>query len=125
LLPATAFGLAVRNYGRPSSRRLAACNATRYSFLVIKSFRHKGLERFFTSGSKAGIRAAHAQRLARQLARLDAARRPEDMAVPGWQLHSLKGDLAGCWAVAVSGNWRLIFAFEGEDAVRVDYQDYR
>jgi proteic killer suppression protein len=70
---------------------------------VIKSFRHKGLERFFTSGSKAGIRAAHAQRLARQLARLDAARRPEDMAVPGW---------------------RLILAFDGEDAVLVDYQDY-
>jgi proteic killer suppression protein len=91
---------------------------------VIKSFRHRGLERFFTKGSKAGIRAAHAPRLARQLQRLQAARRPEDMAIPGWQLHTLKGDLAGYWAVAVSGNWRLVFAFEGEDAVLVDYQDY-
>jgi proteic killer suppression protein len=91
---------------------------------VIRSFRHKGLERFFRSGSKAGVRAAHAPRLARQLARLDAARRPEDMAVPGWELHALKGDVAGHWAVAVSGNWRVVFAFEGEDAVLIDYQDY-
>ena len=103
---------------------VATCNATRYCPAVISSFRHKGLERFFTHGSRAGIRAAHAPRLARQLHRLQLARRPEDMAIPGWQLHALKGDLAGHWAVSVSGNWRLLFAFEGEDAVLVDYRDY-
>jgi proteic killer suppression protein len=91
---------------------------------VIRSFRHRGIERFFREGSKAGIQAAHATRLRLQLARLDAAGGPADMNLPGWRLHPLKGALAGFWAVSVSGNWRLIFAFEGEDAVRVDYVDY-
>ena len=91
---------------------------------MIKTFRHKGVERFFLSGTKAGIQTAHATRLARQLQRLDVARRPQDMNIPGWRLHPLKGDLAGHWAVAVSGNWRLTFAFDGEDAVLVDYRDY-
>lgn len=91
---------------------------------MIRSFRHKGVERFFLSGTKAGIQAAHAARLARQLQRLDVARRPQDMNVPGWRWHPLKGDLAGHWSVAVSGNWRLTFAFDGEDAVLVDYRDY-
>lgn len=91
---------------------------------MIKTFRHKGVERFFLSGTKAGIQAAHATRLARQLQRLDVARRPQDMNLPGWRLHPLKGDLAGHWSVAVSGNWRLTFAFDGEDAVLVDYRDY-
>lgn len=91
---------------------------------MIKTFRHKGVERFFLSGTKAGIQAAHASRLARQLQRLDVARRPQDMNIPGWRLHPLKGDLAGHWSVAVSGNWRLTFAFYGEDAVLVDYRDY-
>lgn len=91
---------------------------------MIRSFRHKGLERFFREGSKAGIQAAHASRLRLQLGRLDAAGSPADMNLPGWRLHPLKGELQGFWAVSVSGNWRLTFAFEGEDAVRVDYVDY-
>lgn len=91
---------------------------------MIKSFRHKGVERFFETGSKAGIQAEHAGKLARQLALLNAAKAPGEMNVPGWGLHPLKGDLAEHWAVKVSGNWRLTFAFEGEDAVLVDYQDY-
>ncbi len=91
---------------------------------MIKNFRHKGLERFFQMGSKAGIVPDHAPRLGRQLFALDNARRPEDMNAPGWRLHPLKGDLEGHWSVAVSGNWRMTFAFEGEDAVLVDYLDY-
>lgn len=59
-----------------------------------------------------------------QLFALDNAKKPEDMNAPGWRLHRLAGDLAGHWSVMVSGNWRLTFAFEGEDAVSVDYQDY-
>ncbi len=92
---------------------------------MIKGFLHKGLKAFYETGSKAGIQPHHASRLARQLARLDAARAPpEDMNLPGWRLHSLTGGaLAGHWAVAVNGNWRLTFRFEGEDAVLVDYQD--
>jgi len=84
---------------------------------VIRSFRHKGVERFFLKGMKAGIQAAQAAKLARQLQRLDVARRPQDMNVPGWRLHPLKGDQKGHWSVWVSGNWRLTFKFEGEDAV--------
>jgi len=91
---------------------------------MIKSFRHKGIERFFKTGTKAGIQAQHAGRLRIMLTRLDVAARPEDMDAPGWGLHGLKHDLAEHWAVSVSGNWRMTFTFEGTDAVLVDYQDY-
>lgn len=91
---------------------------------MIKSFRHKGLESFFRTGSKAGIVPTHAARLGRQLALLNEAQAPRAMDVPGWRLHALTGDLAGHWSVWVNGNWRLTFVFEGEDVVLVDYQDY-
>ena len=91
---------------------------------MIKSFRHRGIETFFATGSKAGIQPHHASRLARQLIHLDRAKRPEDMNVPSWKLDQLAHDLAGHWSVWVNGNWRLIFAFDGDDAVLVDYQDY-
>jgi proteic killer suppression protein len=91
---------------------------------MIKSFRHKGLEQFFTKGSKAGIQPAHAAKLKRQLAMLDAASTPEDMDKPGWRFHILTGKLAGHWSIWVNGNWRMTFTFEGEDAILVDYQDY-
>lgn len=91
---------------------------------MIKGFLHKGVERFFATGSKAGIQPVHAQKLRLQLAALNRARKPEDMAVPSWRLHPLKGKLAGHWAVSVDANWRLTFVFEGEDVVLVDYQDY-
>jgi proteic killer suppression protein len=103
---------------------LAAHSATRYNRLMIRSFRHKGVERFFKSGSRAGIQATHAPRLARQLSALDAATMPEDMNRPGWDWHPLKGSLSGHWSVSVNGNWRMTFAFENGDAVLVDYQDY-
>jgi len=98
--------------------------ALRYSAQVIKEFRHKGLKKFFETGSKAGIQPQHANKLRVQLGLLDVAARASDMDVPGWELHALKGDLAGQWSVWVNGKWRLTFAFEGEDAVLVDYQDY-
>ena len=91
---------------------------------MISSFKHKGLLRFFETGSQAGIQPAHAPRLARQLKALDAARSAEEMDLPGWRLHALSGDLQGHWSVWVSGNWRLTFVFQGEDAILVDYQDY-
>lgn len=91
---------------------------------MIKSFRHRGLEKFFRTGSKAGIQPKHAGKLRLQLFALDNARLPEDMAAPGWRLHPLTGELKGHWAVSVSGNWRLTFMFEGEDALLVDYLDY-
>lgn len=91
---------------------------------VIKTFKHKGVEQFFRTGSKAGIQAKHAKRLRLQLAMLDSARGPKDMNLPGWRWHPLKGQLAGHWAVCVDENYRLTFSFEGTDAVLVDYQDY-
>jgi len=91
---------------------------------MIKSFRHKGIERFFKTGTKHGIQAKHAARLRLQLAALGAATNADDMDLPGWKWHALKGDLAGHWSVWVDAHWRLTFAFEGQDAVLVDYQDY-
>ena len=91
---------------------------------MIRSFRHKGIERFFRAGSKAAIQPQHAPKLRRQLAQLDAAANPRDMSIAGWRLHTLKGELKGHWAVWVDENWRLTFSFEGEDAILVDYQDY-
>lgn len=91
---------------------------------MIKTFRHKGLQAFFATGSKAGIQPHHVSRLSRQSTRLDLAKRPADMNVPGWNLHPLAGDLAGHYSVTVNGNWRMTFAFEGEDAILLDYQDY-
>jgi proteic killer suppression protein len=101
------------------------CIVTRYTDReVIRSFRHAGLEKFFKTGSKAGIQPAHARRLRDQLLRLNDAADPLDMGFPGWNLHSLQGDLAGHWSVKVNGNWRITFRFEGHDAILVDYRDY-
>jgi toxin HigB-1 len=103
------------------------CNVAGYSFPVIKSFAHKGLERFYRSGSKSGIRPEHAKRLRSLLLALDTARTPVNMDLPGTDLHRLAGDLQGFWAVRVSGNWRnwrLFFQFEGETPIEVNYGDY-
>ena len=91
---------------------------------MIRSFRHKGLEQFFISGSKKGIQPDHAEKIARILDRLDASISPADMDLPGYRLHELKGKETGTWSVVVNGNWRITFHFEGQDAVVVDYRDY-
>lgn len=91
---------------------------------MIKTFRHKGLQLFFETGKKSGIQAAHANKLARQLARLHIAKKWEDMNIPGWDLHLLKNKLANHYSISVNGNWRMTFKFEGEDTILVDYQDY-
>ena len=88
---------------------------------MIRTFRHKGLEQFFKTGSKASIQSLHAHRLRLQLAKLDGAKGPADMVMPGWRLHALT---TGRWSVWVNGNWRMTFTFDGVDAVLVDYQDY-
>jgi proteic killer suppression protein len=91
---------------------------------MIRSFRHKGLQRFFETVSKSGVHAIHERRLRLLISRLDDATGPKDMDAPGWKLHALKGDLKGHWAVWVDANWRLTFASEGPNAILVDYQDY-
>jgi len=91
---------------------------------MIKSFRHKGLQRYYQSGNKAGIQAQHSARISLILARLDAAQVPKDMNLPGLRLHQLSGNYLSFYAVVVSGNWRILFRFDGHDIYDVDYLDY-
>ena len=91
---------------------------------MIKSFRHKGLRRYFETGNSAGILAIHANRLRMQLAALDTAQTIEDMNIPGFRLHALKGTMLGRWSISVNGNWRLTFEFQDGNAYILDYEDY-
>ncbi len=91
---------------------------------MILSFRHKGLERFFASGSAKGIQAIHAGRLRELLTALNVAQGPQDLARPSWRLHGLSGELSGFHAVTVQANWRLTFRFVGSDVELLDYLDY-
>jgi len=91
---------------------------------VIKSFRHKGLKKLYDTGSRQGIIPEHANRLRLIIARLDASQSPQDMDLPGLNLHMLKGKYNGYWAVSVSANWCVIFRFEDNSAVDIDYLDY-
>jgi len=91
---------------------------------MIKSFRHKGLRRFYEAGSAAGVQAAHKKRLRIQLAALDTAETIEDMDIPGFKLHPLKGNRKGLWSISVSGNWRITFDFKDGNAYIVNYEDY-
>jgi len=91
---------------------------------MIRSFRHRGLKRFYERDDASQVHAAYRKKVARILADLDSARMPRDMDFPGLRLHQLAGDLKGYWSVTVSGNWRIIFRFEGADVVDVDLVDY-
>jgi proteic killer suppression protein len=91
---------------------------------MIKSFKHKGLEDFFYTGKKKGIKPEHADRLERILDRLNAASEIRDLNYPGSDLHRLEGDRKGQYAVKVSGNWRVLFEFVNGNAYIVDYGDY-
>lgn len=91
---------------------------------MIKSFRHKGLRALFESGSAAGVQPHHASKLRLQLAALDSARTINDVNLPGYRLHLLKGNMSGRWAITVSGNWRMTFEFRDGNAHVLDYEDY-
>lgn len=91
---------------------------------MIQSFRHKGLKRLFEEDDRSRVLQDHVPRLRRILTQLEYAQRIEDMNAPGWGLHALKGELKGCWAVKVSGNWRVVFRFDEGHAWDVDYIDY-
>ena len=91
---------------------------------MIKSLRHKGLRRFFETGNTAGIQAAHVRKIRLELTALETAASIEDMAIPGFHLHPLKGERKGQWSIAVSGNWRITFEFRDGNAYLLDYEDY-
>lgn len=91
---------------------------------MIVSFRHKGLEAFYRSGTTKGIQPAHAAKLGRILTLLEVAAVASDLNLPGFKLHPLKGDMRGHWSLWVNGNWRITFRFLDSDIELVDYQDY-
>lgn len=91
---------------------------------MILSYLHKGLKKFFESGNMAGIQPSHAKRLRMQLAALDTAQTIEDMEIPGFRLHPLKGADRGHWSIWVNGNWRITFEFQNGNALILDYEDY-
>ena len=91
---------------------------------MIKTIRHKGLAKLFESGSTSGVQASHARRLRLQLAALDTAQVIDDMDIPGFGLHPLKGKLKGRWSIWVNGNWRLTFEFKDGNVYVLDYEDY-
>ncbi|WP_199528445.1 type II toxin-antitoxin system RelE/ParE family toxin [Pseudoalteromonas sp. bablab_jr010] len=91
---------------------------------MIKTFKHKGLKKFFETGSKAGIQAKHERRLRLQLAAIDTASIIEDIDLPGFKLHPLKGNRDGVWSITVNGNWRVTFEFKDGNAYILNYEDY-
>lgn len=96
----------------------------RYYFIMIKSFRHKGLRKYYEAGSLVGIQPAHAKRIKMQLIALETAQTIDDMDIPGFRLHPLKGSDQGRWSIWVNGNWRITFQFEQGNAHILDYEDY-
>jgi len=95
-----------------------------YNRTVIRSFRNKGLRRFAERGDASKLSVQNPERIRRILLALNAAKSPDSMNVPGFRFHALKGQDRGRYAVDASGNWRVTFAWDGEDAVEVDLEDY-
>lgn len=91
---------------------------------MIKSFKHKGLEKFYLTGKTKGIQADHAKKLRMQLAALDTAKVIDDLGIPGYRLHQLKGSRKGIWSITVNGNWRLTFEFSEGNVYILNYEDY-
>ena len=91
---------------------------------MIRSFRSKGLKLYANQGDRSKLSVPNLRRLDAILERLAAAATPEDLNLPGWRFHALKGALAGRYAVDASANWRVTFAWEGGDAIDVDLEDY-
>lgn len=91
---------------------------------MIKSFRHKGLQKFFESGKTVGVQAKHAKRLRMMLAALHTAQTVDDVMIPGFHCHPLKGKMRNRWSISVSGNYRVTFEFRDGNAYILDYEDY-
>lgn len=103
---------------------VARCDVSHHNASMILGWKHKGLRLFFETGSTSGIRPDHSRRLAHILTVLNRAENPEDLNLPGWRLHQLKGNLSGFWSITVTANWRVIFRFVETDVELVSYLDY-
>ena len=104
--------------------KIDRCCATCYTRIVIKTFKHKGLEIFFRSGKTVGIQSKHSKKLRMQLAAIDTAQVIDDIDLPGFRLHPLKGSRSGIWSISVSGNWRITFEFRDGNGYILNYEDY-
>jgi proteic killer suppression protein len=104
--------------------RLSQCCAVRYTADMIKSFKHKGVRLFVETGSNKGVQAKQSEKLRMQLAALETASEIDDLDIPGYHLHPLKGSRKGTWAISVSGNWRLTFEFSDGNVYLLNYEDY-
>jgi len=91
---------------------------------MVKSFKHKGLKKFYDTGSTKGVQSNHVRKLRMQLAALDTAQSVEDIDIPGYRLHQLKGSRKGLWSITVNGNWRLTFEFIDGNVHILNYEDY-
>jgi len=106
------------------TKKVAPCTDTRYNRSLIRSIKHRGLKRRFARDDSRGVAPDQLARLEGVLSHLDAARAPQDLALPGYRLHPLKSPLIGFWSVSVSRNWRVVFRFDGGDVFDVDLVDY-
>lgn len=91
---------------------------------MILGFKHRGLRRLYEDDDRRGLNPEHVEKVRRVLAHLDQALLPEDLDLPGYRLHPLKGDLAGYFSITIRANWRIVFRFVGQDVADVDYRDY-
>ena len=96
----------------------------RYTGFMIKSFKHKGLKKYFETGSTSGIQSKHVRKLRMQLTAIDTAQTIDDVNLPGFKLHPLKGNRDGIWSITVNGNWRITFEFINGNAFILNYEDY-
>ncbi len=108
----------------PQVPRLVTRNVSGYTLFMILKVKHKGLKKLQTKGDGKSLNQDHVEKLEDILTVLDAAKKPADVDIPGYDLHPLRGDRKGEWSVTVSGNWRVTFKFDGEDVTDVHYEDY-
>ena len=107
-----------------TASKIDTCNLLGYIIAMIKSFLHKGLQKFYLKGTTAGIQKNHENKLRLILTNLDQSEIPDDMDLPGLFMHRLKGNKKDIWSVRVSGNWRITYRFVGKDVELVNYEDY-
>ena len=108
----------------PQASRLVTRNVSGYTLFLIKKVKHRGLKKLLAKGDGKGLSQNHVEKIEDILTVLNAAKKPADVDIPGYDLHRLHGVRKGEWSVTVSGNWRVTFKFDGIDVTDVNYEDY-